>query len=140
VWKALHGEALGLDNGGMVSRDFIFVDDICRGLIACGLNGQPGEAYNIASGVETTIKELAETINSLANNSTPMNIQPARDWDNSGRRFGSTEKSQREIGFVAEVPIEEGLRRTVEWTKKNMEVISRNIEKHDFRMAALSNP
>jgi nucleoside-diphosphate-sugar epimerase len=69
-----------------------------------------------------------------------MNIQPARDWDNSGRRFGSTEKSQREIGFVAEVPIEEGLRRTVEWTKKNMEVISRNIEKHDFRMAALSNP
>jgi UDP-glucose 4-epimerase len=124
----------------LVSRDFIFVDDICRGLIACGLNGQPGDAYNIASGVETTIKELAETINFLANNSTPMNIQPARDWDNSGRRFGSTEKSQREIGFVAEVPIEEGLRRTVEWTKKNMEVISRTIEKHDFRMAALSHP
>jgi nucleoside-diphosphate-sugar epimerase len=124
----------------MVSRDFIFVDDICRGLIACGLNGQPGEAYNIASGVETTIKELAETINSLADNSTPMNIQPARDWDNSGRRFGSTEKSQREIGFAAEVPIEEGLRRTVEWTKKNMEVISKTIEKHDARMAALSNP
>jgi nucleoside-diphosphate-sugar epimerase len=122
----------------MVSRDFIFVDDICRGLIACGLNGQPGEAYNIASGVETTIKELAETINSLAGNSTPMNIQPARDWDNSGRRFGSTEKSQREIGFVAEVPIEEGLRRTVEWTKQNMEVISKTIEKHDSRMAALS--
>jgi nucleoside-diphosphate-sugar epimerase len=124
----------------MVSRDFIFVDDICRGLIACGLNGQPGEAYNIASGVETTIKELAETINALAGNSTPMNIQPARDWDNSGRRFGSTEKSQREIGFVAEVPIEEGLRRTVEWTKTNMEVISKTIEKHDSRMAALSNP
>jgi nucleoside-diphosphate-sugar epimerase len=124
----------------MVSRDFIFVDDICRGLIACGLNGQPGEAYNIASGVETTIKELAEAINSLADNSTPMNIQPARDWDNSGRRFGSTEKSQREIGFAAEVPIEEGLRRTVEWTKKNMEVISKTIEKHDARMAALSNP
>jgi nucleoside-diphosphate-sugar epimerase len=124
----------------MVSRDFIFVDDICRGLIACGLNGQPGEAYNIASGVETTIKELAETINSLADNSTPMNIQPARNWDNSGRRFGSTEKSQREIGFAAEVPIEEGLRRTVEWTRTNMEVISKTIEKHDSRMAALSNP
>jgi nucleoside-diphosphate-sugar epimerase len=139
VWKALHGEALGLDNGGMVSRDFIFVDDICRGLIACGLNGQPGEAYNIASGVETTIKELAEIINSLSENSTPMNIQPARDWDNSGRRFGSTDKSQREIGFVAEVSIEEGLQRTIEWTRENLEVISKTIEKHDSKMAELSN-
>ena len=139
VWKALHGEALGLDNGGMVSRDFIFVDDICRGLIACGLNGQPGEAYNIASGVETTIKELAEIINSLSENSTPMNIQPARDWDNSGRRFGSTDKSQREIGFLAEVSIEEGLQRTIEWTRENLEVISKTIEKHDSKMAELSN-
>ena len=139
IWKALHGEALGLDNGGMVSRDFIFVDDICRGLIACGLHGEPGEAYNIASGVETTIKELAETINSLADNSMPMNIQPARDWDNSGRRFGSTEKSQREIGFVAEVSIDEGLRRTVEWTKRNIEVIAGTMAKHDADMATISN-
>ena len=139
VWKALHGEALGLDNGGMVSRDFIFVDDICRGLIACGLHGRSGEAYNIASGVETSIRELAETINMLTGNTTPMNIQPARDWDNSGRRFGSTEKSQREIGFVAEVSIEEGLRRTVEWTKQNIEVIARTMAKHDANMAAISN-
>jgi nucleoside-diphosphate-sugar epimerase len=139
VWKSLHGEALGLDNGGMVSRDFIFVDDICRGLIACGLHGAPGEAYNIASGVETTIKELAETINSLTGNTTPMNVQPARDWDNSGRRFGSTEKSQREIGFVAEVSIEEGLRRTVEWTRQNHDVIARTMSRHDANMAALEN-
>jgi nucleoside-diphosphate-sugar epimerase len=114
------------------------VDDICRGLIACGLHGAPGEAYNIASGVETTIKELAETINSLTGNTTLMNVQPARDWDNSGRRFGSTEKSQREIGFVAEVSIEEGLRRTVEWTKQNQNVIARTMSRHDANMAALA--
>jgi nucleoside-diphosphate-sugar epimerase len=66
-----------------------------------------------------------------------MNTQPARDWDNSGRRFGSTEKSQREIGFVAEVQIEEGLRRTIEWTKKNRDVIAKIIAKHDLEMATL---
>jgi nucleoside-diphosphate-sugar epimerase len=121
----------------MVSRDFIFVDDICRGLIACGIKGNPGEAYNIASGVETTIKELAETINELTGNATPMNIQPARDWDNSGRRFGSTEKSQREIGFTAEVSIKEGLRRTVEWTKSNQDVISQRMAQHQAHMDAI---
>jgi nucleoside-diphosphate-sugar epimerase len=134
VWKSLHGEALGLDNGGLVSRDFIFVEDICRGLIACALKGVPGEAYNIASGVETTIKELAETINELTGNSTPMNIQPPRDWDNSGRRFGSPEKSRRELGFEAEVGLREGLERTVNWARDNQALIASRIAQHDTQM------
>jgi nucleoside-diphosphate-sugar epimerase len=134
IWKSLNGEALPLDNGGQVSRDFIFVEDIARGLIACALNGQPGEAYNIASGRETTIAELAMKINALTGNSTPVDMKPARDWDRSGRRFGSTEKSKREIGFEAEVLIDEGLKRTVEWTKANTALIESRIHKHDYFM------
>jgi nucleoside-diphosphate-sugar epimerase len=136
IWKSLNGEALPLDNGGQVSRDFIFVEDIARGLIACALNGQPGEAYNIASGRETTIAELAMKINSLTGNSTPVDMKPARDWDRSGRRFGSTEKSKREIGFEAEVLIDEGLTRTVEWTKANSALIESRIHKHDYFILA----
>jgi nucleoside-diphosphate-sugar epimerase len=136
IWKSLNGEALPLDNGGQVSRDFIFVDDIARGLIACALNGQPGEAYNIASGRETTIAELAMKINALTGNSTPVDMKPARDWDRSGRRFGSTEKSKREIGFEAEVLIDEGLTRTVEWTKANSALIESRMGKHDYFILA----
>ena len=134
IWKSLNGEALPLDNGGQVSRDFIFVEDIAQGLIACALNGQPGEAYNIASGRETTIAELAMKINALTGNSTPVDMKPARDWDRSGRRFGSTEKSKREIGFEAEVLIDEGLKRTVEWTKSNAALIESRMGKHDYFM------
>ena len=43
VWKSLNGEALGLDNGGQTSRDFIFVEDMARGLMCCAKNGDPGE-------------------------------------------------------------------------------------------------
>lgn len=134
IWKSLNGESLSLDNGGNVSRDFIFVDDICRGLIACALNGEPGEAYNIASGVETTILELAKTINGVTNNSAPLEIRPARDWDKSGRRFGSTEKSRRELGFVAEISVVEGIQRTVQWTIENRDLIIQNINKHNDKM------
>lgn len=134
IWKSLHGESLDLDNGGLVSRDFIYVDDICRGLIACALRGQPGQAYNIASGVETTIKELAETVNTITGNTAPMNIQPPRDWDNSGRRFGSTEKSRNELNFVAQVSIHDGLRTTIQWTDDNRELISSRIHQHDEHM------
>src|SRR5688572_27015762 len=62
VWKALRGEPLPLENEGVGTRDFIFVEDIARGLAACALRGTPGSVYNLASGVETPIRELAEHI------------------------------------------------------------------------------
>ena len=42
VWKALHGEALPVENGGIASRDFIYVEDMVRGLVACALAWRPG--------------------------------------------------------------------------------------------------
>ena len=65
IWKALNGQALPLDNGGIASRDFIYVEDMAKGLVACALKGNIGEAYNLASGVETSILELANTINEI---------------------------------------------------------------------------
>lgn len=43
-----------LENNGIASRDFIFVEDVCRGLIACALNGKVGDVYNLAGGREIT--------------------------------------------------------------------------------------
>lgn len=137
IWRSLQGEALPLDNGGNASRDFIFVKDMARGLVACAQKGQPGEAYNLASGVETTIGDLAHMINNITGNTTPVDLRPARDWDRSGKRFGATEKSREKLGFTAKVPIEEGLRKTVEWTRINQEMIQRTIASHDVLMRQL---
>lgn len=135
IWKSLHGEALPLDNGGNASRDFIFVEDMARGLMACALRGKEGEVYNLATGRETTILKLATMINELTSNTTPLDLRPAREWDRSGKRFASTDKAEKELGFTAQVDIREGLRRTVEWTKKNRELIAACIAKHDKLMA-----
>ncbi len=51
-------------------------------------------------------------INELTDNSTPLDIRERRDWDHSGKRFGSTDKARRELGFATRVNINEGLRRT----------------------------
>lgn len=130
IWRALNKEALPLDNGGNASRDFIFVEDMARGLMACALKGEVGGVYNLATGRETSILELATLINEFTDNKTPLDLRPARDWDRSGKRFASTEKSKNEIGFVAEVDIRSGINRTVEWTTKNFELIKNNISKH----------
>ena len=135
IWRSLHGEALPLDNGGNASRDFIFVEDMARGLIACALKGEVGVVYNLATGRETSILELATLINEFTGNKTPLDLRPARDWDRSGKRFASTEKSERELGFTAQIDVREGVRRTVDWTKANAELIKRSIAKHDKLMA-----
>ena len=134
VWKALQGEPLPLDNGGKVTRDFIYVGDIVQGLAACALRGNPGEAYNLASGVETSILELAELVNKLTGNKTSVDLRPARDWDRSGRRFGSVVKSREQLGFEAETGLRDGLQKTVEWTVSNRENIRRSISQHDVMM------
>lgn len=130
VFKSLHGEGLPLDGEGLTSRDFIFVEDMARGLMAAALHGKPSEAYNLASGKETTIRELAETINRLTGNPSPVELKPRRAWDSSGNRFGSAAKADRDLGFKAQVGIEEGLQRTVEWTRENMDTIKRCMGQH----------
>jgi UDP-glucose 4-epimerase len=131
VYKAMHGMSIPLENDGIATRDFIFVDDICRGLIACALKGKPGDVYNIASGKETTIADLAKTIITLTGNKSKIEHLPKRAWDNSGKRYGSTEKSKRELGFEAKTPLSEGLKITVEWTKENMDRIKECMQKHE---------
>jgi nucleoside-diphosphate-sugar epimerase len=138
IWKSLAREALPLDNGGNTSRDFIFVEDLVEGLMRCALRGEPGEVYNLASGVETTIRELAETINALTGNPTPVDLRPARDWDRSGRRFGSTEKSKRTIGFEAKTMLRDGLEKTIAWTRANEALIRRCMAQHDQHMRVLA--
>lgn len=138
VWKALNQESLPLDNEGLGSRDFIYVEDMARGLIHCAAKGKPTEIYNLASGRETTIAELAKIINEETNNPTPPKLFPAREWDRSGKRFGSTVKAKNEIGFEAEVDIRTGISQLVNWTKENRSFIESCIKKHDRLIQNLS--
>jgi nucleoside-diphosphate-sugar epimerase len=136
VYRALKGMPLQLENEGLASRDFIYVGDIVEGLLRCATAGEPGDVYNLASGAETSIRELAETINRLAGNEAGVELLPARDWDRSGHRFGSTEKARRVLGFEARMPLEDGLSRTIDWMREHLDLIDACVERHARHMAA----
>lgn len=137
IFKALNSEALPVENSGIASRDFIYVEDICTGLIACALRGKPGDVYNLASGRQTTILELATLINELTGNKSKILNLPKRNWDTSGNRYGSPKKASAELGFEAEISLESGLRHTIEWTKQNFSIIESHIAKHKQELATL---
>lgn len=134
VWRALNGQNLHLDNGGNASRDFIYVEDMARGLMACALHGKPGEVFNLATGKETSILDLAKMIKEFTGNKSQLELGPPRDWDRSGKRFASTEKAEQELGFKSSIDMQEGIRRTVEWTRLNFDLVRTNITKHEKLM------
>jgi UDP-glucose 4-epimerase len=134
IYRALKDFPLRLDNGGVASRDFVFVEDVTRGLLLCATHGKPGDVYNLASGLETTVRGLAELVLELSGSGSQLELGPRRPWDHSVLRVGSTEKAARELGFRAEVPLEEGLRRMIDWTRANLEFIDRCIAKHADRL------
>jgi UDP-glucose 4-epimerase len=135
VYRALKGLPLQLDNEGRASRDFIYVGDIVEGLLRCATDGEPGDVYNLASGVETSIRELAGRVNELCGNEGNLELGPARDWDRSGHRFGSTEKAKRALGFEARMRLEEGLPRTVDWTREKLDLIDACVARHAEHVA-----
>ena len=130
VYKALKREALPVEGGGESTRDFIYVGDVVRGLVCCAHKGVTGDVYNLASGVETSILELAMLINELTRNPKPIRVLPRRDWDQSGRRFGDPQKARRELGFEGLTPLRDGLEATIDWTRDVLSLIETNISKH----------
>lgn len=137
VYRALKHMPLTVENGGIATRDFIYVDDIVRGLMLCATKGEVSGVYNLASGEETSILDLANLINELTDNPAEMDFRPARDWDNSGKRFGSTEKSERELGFKADTELRDGLTNMIAWMRQNMDFIDSCVMKHKERVPEL---
>jgi nucleoside-diphosphate-sugar epimerase len=137
VYRALKGLPLQLDNGGVASRDFVYVEDVARGLLACAERGKPGDVYNLASGVETAIRRLAELILALSDSTSSLEVAPPRPWDHSILRFGSPEKARRELGFEAKTSLQDGLRETIAWTSANLDLVERCIARHAERVREL---
>jgi len=133
IWKALKNENLEVYGNRTASRDFIFVGDIARGCVLAALHGKRGDVYNLATERETKILDLAELILRATSSSSEINIIPPRDWDNSGRRYGSAEKAKKDIKFSATYDLSTGLEETIIWTKSNIKLIDSCISKHNTR-------
>jgi GDP-L-fucose synthase len=98
---------------GEPSREFLYVDDAARALVLCGERLDVSDPVNIGTGTETRIRDLAEMICELTG------YEGKTVWDSSRpdgqpKRYLDTTRARELIGFAAEMPLEEGLRRTIE--------------------------
>ena len=106
-------------------RDWLHVEDHCRGIWAILQKGRPGEAYNLGGGNERPNLEVAREILRLLGRPESL-IRFVQDRPGHDRRYAlDTTKAREESGWEPEVPFEEGLRRTVEWYQGNREWVAR---------------
>ncbi len=101
---------------GVASREFLYVDDAARAFALATERLDRPEPVNIGSGHEVTIKELVHLLADLTGFEGEIRWDPTKP-DGQPRRMLDTTRAKEWFGFEAEVPLEEGLRRTLEWWK-----------------------
>jgi UDP-glucose 4-epimerase len=114
--SAMSGEPLRIHGDGEQTRDFTYVDDAVEAtLLAARTPKAEGQVYNVGTGRETTINELARLIIEVTGADTePVHID-RRDIDNIRRRVLNIEKIRRDLRWIPSFTLREGLRRTYEW-------------------------
>ncbi len=115
--RALIGAPLPVFGDGSQCRDFTWVGDIARGVVlAAGCDRLVGDCVNIARGEPVSVLRVAELIRQLAGSSSPIHRLAARPGDVS-RHWADVGRARRLLGFQAEVGIEAGLIRYLDWLR-----------------------
>lgn len=120
IYWAMRGMPLPITGTGEETRDFTYVGDITDGLLRAGvMESAIGEEFNLASGRETRIRDLAEGINAAVGNKAGIQWAASRKWDTKKRLLASVDKARSLIGYQPDTPFEAGLENTIRWFRDN---------------------
>jgi nucleoside-diphosphate-sugar epimerase len=125
IYWAMKGQPLPITGTGEETRDFTYVGDIVDGLLRAGfMEGAIGQEFNLASGAETRIIDLASRINEATGNKAGIRLAQRRKWDTKPRLLASVDRARELIGYDPSTPFEEGLQRTIQWFHDKWDQIS----------------
>ncbi|MEO8256017.1 MAG: NAD-dependent epimerase/dehydratase family protein [Acidobacteriota bacterium] len=117
------GKAPMIFGDGLQTMDFVHVHDIARANILAAKSDVSDEVFNVASGTETSLKEMAARMLAIMGSSQVPEFGPARAVNPVPRRLADTGKAKRLLGFETRVSIEDGLRGLVEWWQQERESV-----------------
>lgn len=123
---SFQGKALPITGDGTETRDWTYVDDIINGLLAMGIKEESiGEAFNLGSGKETRVIDMANMINDLTGNNAGVKCIERRNWDKKTRLLSSIDKAKRILGYESQTEFKDGLKKVHKWFVNHWD----NIEK-----------
>jgi dTDP-glucose 4,6-dehydratase len=119
VHAALFDQPIPVYGDGLYTRDWMHVEDHCRGIEAAILHGRPGETYCLGGDAERTNLEICRGVLSLLGK-PPSLVSHVKDRLGHDRRYAiDSSKAKRELGWEPRWKFEEGLKETVSWYRMN---------------------
>ena len=109
---------------GTTTMDFIYIEDVARSNVLSLESDIAGDVFNVASGVETSLNDLAAALLRVMGSTLKPEYGPERKVNPVSRRLADTSKVKRLLGFTAEVGLDEGLSRLVRWWQAHREVVT----------------
>jgi UDP-glucose 4-epimerase len=103
---------------GTQTMDFVYVEDIARANILAATSPVTDEVFNIGSGVETSLNDLAAALGRVMGSSLAPEHGPQRKVNPVPRRLAGVDKAERQLGFTSQISLEEGLTRLVSWWER----------------------
>jgi nucleoside-diphosphate-sugar epimerase len=114
--NAIHQRPVIITGTGRETRDFTFVEDCVDGiLLAATKKGGKNETFNLGTGKETQIRDIARLILHITGSKSKIKHKPMRSFDHVKRRRMDISKAKRMIGYDSSIKLEEGLVKTYEW-------------------------
>jgi UDP-glucose 4-epimerase len=104
---------------GKQTMDFVYIEDIARANILAAKADVSDEVFNVASGTETSLNDLAVALLRVMQSSLSPEYREERKVNPVQRRLAATDKARRLLGFEARTSLEEGLRRLVDWWREH---------------------
>jgi UDP-glucose 4-epimerase len=108
---------------GRQTMDFVHVVDVARANVLAASSKATDDVFNVASGEETSLVELAQTLLQVMESDVPVEYGPARATNNVARRLADTTRARERLGFEIEVGLEDGVRNLVEWWRAEQEEV-----------------
>jgi dTDP-glucose 4,6-dehydratase len=122
VSQALTGQPLTICGGGCQTRSFCYVDDLVRGILAMLSSNEPGP-INLGNPEEFSVADFAQLVLKITGSPSAIEYLPL-PADDPGRRRPVITRAEQLLGWKPEIPVEDGVRRTVEWFRSRPEELS----------------
>lgn len=118
-WLDRVGEGLTpkIFGNGLQTMDMVYIDDVTDANIKAMESDVTDEIFNVASGKETSLLGLLQTLLKVTGSTLDPEFLPERSVNPVPRRLADTRKAEKMLGFKARIDVEEGLRRLIAWRK-----------------------
>ena len=123
ITQALRGEPITVYDRGEQTRSLCYVTDLVEGIIrAMFFDGTKGEVFNLGMPDERSVLEFAQIIKRLVRSDSPIEFRPPISEDDPAKRCPDISKARQRLNWEPKVGLDEGLRLTIEWFRKKLDV------------------